>query len=240
MSQLRVINPAQISVVLIPGFMLDETLWDDVVAALPSSWNIVRASLTQGETITEMAQAIAQQAPPQFILVGFSLGGYIARCIAEQFSERVTGLILIASSLRSDSAQQREHKLTAIRLNSKESFRGLSSISIIKTLHPRHANNKNIALIKTIQAMGKNLGYENFVKQSLLDRSHSDMQKINCPTLIIAGAEDQLRSIEEANELYQQIKHARLVTIKNTGHMIPLEQPEVLAGIMLRWVAGLV
>lgn len=224
----------KVSVVLIPGFMLDESLWDDVVVGLPSTWHIVRASLTQGNNIAEIAQYIAQQVPENFILIGFSLGGYIARSIAEQFPERVTGLVLIASSLRSDTAQQREHKLTAIRLNTKESFRGLSSISIIKTLHPRHAN--NITLIKIIQAMGKNLGYANFVKQSLLDRSHYDMHKINCPTLIIAGAEDQLRSAEETNELYQQCKHARLVSIKNTGHMIPLEQPQVLAGIILRWV----
>ena len=226
----------QRSIVLIPGFMLDETLWDEVVQALPRTWNIVRASLTQGETIVEMAQQIVQQAPTQFILVGFSLGGYIARSIAEQFPERVEGLILIGSSLRPDTAQQRANKLEAIRLSSADQFRGLSSISIAKTLHAQHAQNH--LLIKRIQQMGKNLGYANFVKQSLLDRRHDDMTKIVCPILIIAAAEDQLRSAEEAHELYQHSQHAHLVSIKNSGHMMPLEQPAVLVGVMLRWIEG--
>ena len=60
----------KVSVVLIPGFMLDESLWDDVVAALPSTWHIVRASLTQGNNIAEIAQYIAQQVPVNFILIG--------------------------------------------------------------------------------------------------------------------------------------------------------------------------
>lgn len=228
-------NKETFSVVLIPGYMLDESLWNVVVNEMPKEWEILRATLKEGRTIKEIAQNIAENAPKNFILIGFSLGGYIARSIAEQFPEKVNALILIASSLRSDSEEQKNQKLTAIRLNSKQTFRGLSSISIEKTLHPSNAQNRT--LVKRIQEMGKTLGYEEFVKQSMLDRSSYDMSKITCPTLIISGADDQLRSNEEATELLDQLPHAKLEIIKNTGHMIPIEQPKALASVISNWLS---
>ena len=227
-------NENPVSVVLIPGFMLDESLWDELVDEMPKEWNIFRANLLQGESIAEIAQNIVQNSPQEFIVIGFSLGGYIARSLAEQFPERVAGLILVASSMRPDSQQQKEHKLTAIRLNSKEKFRGLSSMSILKTLHPLNADHK--VLVKRIQEMGKKLGYDVFVKQSMLNRDVYDMGKIKCPTLIISGAQDQVRSAEEATELYNQILNARLETIEHTGHMIPIEQPKILASLIFNWL----
>lgn len=231
-------NENPVSVVLIPGFMLDESLWDELVNEMPKEWNIFRANLLQGESIAEIAQNIAhknaQNSPTKFIVIGFSLGGYIARSLAEQFPERVAGLILVASSMRPDSQQQKEHKLTAIKLNSKEKFRGLSSMSILKTLHPSNANNK--FLVKRIQEMGKKIGYDVFVKQSMLNRDVYDMSKIKCPTLIISGAQDQVRSAEEVTELYNQILNAQLETIEHTGHMIPIEQPKILASLIFNWL----
>ena len=227
-------NENPVSVVLIPGFMLDESLWDELVNEMPKEWNIFRANLLQGESIAEIAQNIAQNSPQKFIVIGFSLGGYIARSLAEQFPERIAGLILVASSMRPDSQQQKEHKLAAIKLNSKEKFRGLSSISILKTLHPLNADHK--ALVKRIQEMGRKLGYDVFVKQSMLNRDVYNMSKIKCPTLIISGAQDQIRSAEEATELYNQILNARLETIEHTGHMIPIEQPKILASLIFNWL----
>ena len=153
----------------------------------------------------------------------------------EQFPEKVKALVLIASSLRSDTEEQKNQKLTAIKLNSEKTFHGLSSISIEKTLHPLNVQNRT--LVKRIQEMGKALGYKEFVKQSMLDRSSYDMSKIACPTLIISGAEDQLRSKEEAIELLDQLPHAKLEIIKNTGHMIPIEQPKALVLVILTWLS---
>lgn len=100
-----------LAVVLISGFMLDQSLWDDFVQELPSEWQMIRANLSHGNSIPEIAQYMIHSLPPKFILIGFSLGGYVARSIAEQFPEQVSALILIASSLRSDTAQQRQQKM---------------------------------------------------------------------------------------------------------------------------------
>lgn len=84
--------------------------------------------------------------------------------------------------------------------------------------------------------MGNRLGYDEFVKQSMLDRSSYDMSKIICPTLIISGSEDQLRSDEEAIELLDQLPYAKHEVINNTGHMIPIEQADILALKISNWL----
>ncbi|MEN8992423.1 alpha/beta hydrolase [Avibacterium paragallinarum] len=223
-----------LSMVFIPGFMLDESLWDEFIPHLPHTWNFFRASLKHGQTMDEIAEHILHNAPPRFVLVGFSLGGYIARTIAQKYPDRVQALILVASSLRPDSEKQKQLKIAAIQAASAGMFHDLSKTAISKSLHPIHADNRQ--LIKRIQDMGKNLGFESFKAQSLLDRSHIRSDAIQCPTLIISATQDRLRSLDEAQELHQSIAHSQLDMIENTGHMIPLEQPEAFAASILKWL----
>lgn len=227
-------NKKNLSVVFIPGFMLDESLWEETIRELPANWQIYTANLLKGNSIAEIAQNITQKAPSKFVLVGFSLGGYIARALVEQFPEKVLALILIATSLRPERPQQKQQKLAAIKATSQNYFRGLSSMAIAKTLHPLQVNNKT--LIQRIQHMGEKMGYDAFVKQSMLNRDDYQSTKIACPTLIISGAQDQIRSQVEATELYHHIPNANLKIIKDTGHMIPLEQPQELATSILQWL----
>lgn len=130
-------NSQLLSLVLIPGFMLDETLWDDFCPLLPDHWKVSRAKLIGGDTIKEIAQHIAEQSPEHFVLIGFSLGGYIARQLAADYPERVSALVIIASSLREDTEQQAKAKLEAVHELSTSTFNGLSSRSIAASLnHP--------------------------------------------------------------------------------------------------------
>ena len=104
-------NQQHLSMVFIPGFMLDESLWDEFIPQLPHMWNFFRANLKHGQPMDEIAEHILLNAPPRFVLVGFSLGGYIARTIAQKYPERISALILVASSLRPDSEKSRPFKL---------------------------------------------------------------------------------------------------------------------------------
>jgi len=230
------INPST-PLVLIPGFMLDETLWDELVSQFPGNRKIYRANLSSGENIPQIAEQIALQAPSHFILVGFSLGGYVARSLVEQFPDRVAALILIASSLRPDTPEQKQLKEASVKATSHNRFKGLGTASIIKSLHPQKSGDK--VLIDRVRQMGIQLGYDEFAKQSLLDRSELAARTIQCPTLIIAAAQDGLRLPEEADELHNAIPNSRLDIIDGSGHLIPLEQPQALYKMISNWLEQL-
>lgn len=221
-------------VVLVPGFMLDETLWDEFGRHLPEDWEICHASLTGGQTIRDISRHIANHLPQRFVLIGFSLGGYIARQLAADYPEKVDALVIIASSLREDTEQQAKHKLQAIKALSPATFKGLSRGTIAKSLHADRS--LDAELISRIKRMGLRLGYDALVTQSGLRRSGVPTTAIRCPTLIVASAGDALRSLEEANELFEAIPNASLQVLDGSGHMIPLEQPEELAAAIIRWL----
>ncbi len=221
--------------VLLPGYMLDETLWDQLAGKLDAP--ICRMRLEPGDDIDAIAHGIAGRAPERFVLLGFSLGGYVARKVAELYPQRVAALILIATSLRDDTEERARARRNLVRLMKPETFRGLSTHSIAGSLHPRLQG--DTALLNRIRAMGERLGYQALATQSNLRRDGIADASLRCPTLVIAAAQDQLRSPEESAELAAAIPGAQLRTIEDSGHLIPIEQPEALAATIRDWLATL-
>ncbi|ATX03250.1 MULTISPECIES: alpha/beta fold hydrolase [Citrobacter] len=223
------------TIVLIPGYMLNEMLWHEFETYLPANCIVHHASVTGGLTLHDIAQHMSTCLPDKFTLIGFSLGGYIARQFAADFSDRVESLVLIASSLREDTPLEAESKRQSVQSLSPATFKGLSSNAIARSLHPLNASDRD--MISTIQQMGRCLGFEAFITQSTLTRQGIPSATIGCPTLVIASEDDAIRSMQEAEELVDAIPGASLRTIKDCGHMIPLEQPEALARTITEWIS---
>jgi len=228
------IPAVSLPLVLLPGYMLDESLWDQVVPLLQWPAPIYRLPLGPGATTEEIAHSVAQAAPEPFVLVGFSLGGYIARKVAELYPERVAALVLVASSLEVDSAERAKAKQDAIRALDPSTFRGLSMGAIAQSLHPDRRGDRE--LVTRIREMGSRLGYEALVLQSGLQRDGIAAASLTCPTLVIGAEQDPLRSAQETRELADAIPGARLEVIGQSGHMLPLEQPGALAASITAWL----
>lgn len=78
------------TLLLIPGFMADATLWDAMADDLAPFGPVVATDLSRGEDIETMAAALLSDAPDRFVAVGFSMGGYVARELARIAPERVS------------------------------------------------------------------------------------------------------------------------------------------------------
>jgi len=224
------------TVVLVPGFMLDRDLWSDVAPALDPFGPLIHSDPAAGSSITEMARLTLQQAPGSFVLIGFSMGGYVARDIVRIAPERVSCLVLIATSSRGDSASQARRKSQAADTMPTR-FGGVSRRSIRQSL--ARAREHDDALIERIHAMSVRLGGETFQRQASLSRDGDTdrLADIRCPTLIVAGRQDRLRSLDEAEELHHGISQSKLVVLE-VGHMIPLEAPGELASVLKSFIGG--
>lgn len=227
------------SIVLVPGYMLDRDLWaeceDELAQVGEPRFRIHHADLSQDATIEAMAARLLADAPDRFILIGFSMGGYVAREAVRLAPERVQALVLIATSSEGDSDIQRQRKEAVAGAFDPSKFRGLSRSAVLSSVAPAHAEGPIVA---RIQAMGDRLGGEVFRRQSTLVRTGDTdrLSEISCPTLIIAGAEDRLRRRDEARVLHEGIPNSTLAGIAASGHMIPLEAPEDLLQIVAPWL----
>ena len=224
------------SILLVPGYMADETLWDDVADGLAQFGPVVHADLRHDPTIEAMAARVLANAPDAFILVGFSMGGYVAREIARLAPGRVRALVLIATSTRADTPSLRQSRGTVGKAAASVSFSGLSKTAIATSLHPKEAANE--ALIERVRAMGVRLGGEVFRRQSAIVRTgdRERLHEIRCPTLIVAAGQDRLRSREESEEMHAGIPGSELAVIEDSGHMLPIEAPQALLAIVAPWL----
>jgi pimeloyl-ACP methyl ester carboxylesterase len=224
------------AILLVPGFMADETLWQDLLPRLEAFGPVLHADLRHDASIEAMARRALAGAPDSFLLVGFSMGGYVAREIARLAPDRVRALVLIATSTRPDTPALQKRKGAIGNAAPSIAFSGLSRTAVATSLHPRERNNE--AMIERVRAMGTRLGGEVFRRQSMLERPGDlhRLHEIRCPTLVVAAGHDQLRSLDEAREMQAGIPGAELAVIEDSGHMIPIEAPERLADAIVPWL----
>ena len=88
------------NLVLLPGFMCDSDLWHDVAPDLGKLGALHYGNVYQDDTLEGMAERVLSEVPERFVLVGFSMGGFVARVLTLMAPGRVTGVAFVASSAR--------------------------------------------------------------------------------------------------------------------------------------------
>lgn len=232
-------NNERLQLLLLPGFMLDQTLWDDMRAGLQQLGQLHFGDVGQDDSISAMAARVLQQAPPRFILIGFSMGGYVAQAIMQQAPERVIALALLNTSARQQNPREIAGNKVQLELAKQVPFKGLTSRALASSLHPDLAHDR--VLLERLQAMALRNGKDVFIRQlsALRSDGYAELHKIQCPTLIVASSNDQLSSIAESQQMLEQIATAHMVLVENCGHMTPLEKPQQLLQILSDWISSL-
>ena len=224
--------------VLLPGLLCDDALWQAQSTALAPRFKVQVARLDKGETVAEVAGHVLAAAPPRFALAGLSLGGYIAFEIIRQAPARVSRLALLDTSARPDDAEKRRRRRGLIELAQKGRFKGVTPRLIPSLIGPAAQDDPEI--VTTILEMAGRLGRDGFIRQqnAILSRpdSRPDLSAINCPTLVAVGALDQLTPPALSAEMAAAIPGARLHVFEDCGHLPPLERPDETTAVLDEWL----
>lgn len=65
------------------------------------------------------------------------------------------------------------------------------------------------------------------------------LPEVRCPALVMCGDADQLAPPECSREIAQLVPDAQLVMVRNCGHMLTMEQPEIVNATLLAWLERL-
>ena len=71
--------------------------------------------------------------------------------------------------------------------------------------------------------------------QSARPRAHL-LGGVATPALIVWGRDDRIVPLECAERYQKALPHARLEIVENAGHFVDMEQPDVLAQLVARFV----
>lgn len=221
---------------LLPGNMCDARLWPQPVRdALPGA---VDVDLAHDASIAGMARRALGMTDGPLLPVGFSMGAIVAMEMALLAPGRIAGLVLAGYNATSDLPER-----AARRPAQQDEVRGggLERV-IVEELKPHYlaaANRGNGALLALLRDMGMALGADVFVAQSEALRLRDDrtamLPKLGIPVLYTCGAEDRLCPPAWHRRWAAMTSEAVFAEVAGAGHMLPLEAPEALAGVIRNW-----
>jgi len=164
----------------------------------------------------------------EVFVCGHSMGGAIAQTLALDYSERISGVILVATGA----------KLTVHPdiLNQVIEHQGKVAEVLSQWLWGDGApeemrQNGYDQLMK----LSPEVIYDDYVACNHFD-VRDRLHEIAAPTLIISGTEDKMTFHKYSIYLQEQITHSQLVPIEKGGHMVTLEYPDQVAGAVQGWI----
>jgi pimeloyl-ACP methyl ester carboxylesterase len=229
---------AMLPLVFIPGLLCTAELFTPQVAALWPYGPVTIASTLEGETIAQLATAILAQAPPEFALIGLSMGGMISLEIMRQAPARVRKLALLNTSAQ--PAPPAQTSLFGEMLAQARSGDAVTVFSegLTAVLHPGHQQDP--ALLALNRRMASVMSLEAFARQAAAVRTRVDsrpsLAAIAVPTLVLVGEQDQLTPLALAQEMAAAIAQAQLVIVPECGHASTLEQPQAVNYALQEWL----
>ena len=164
----------------------------------------------------------------RFILAGHSMGGAIALDYARLFPERVAGLGLIGTSARLRVAPA---ILDGIRTDFAATTAQMMGW-MVGSAFPASA--RRLAL-QRLRESNPDVLHGDFAACDVFDL-RTEVQGLPLPALIIVGEEDQMTPPKFSESLHASLPNSELHRLPNAGHMVQLEQPDVVTDLLARFV----
>jgi 4,5:9,10-diseco-3-hydroxy-5,9,17-trioxoandrosta-1(10),2-diene-4-oate hydrolase len=186
------------------------------------------------------------------VLVGNSMGGFIAAEVAIQYPARVRQLVLVSAAGLTVEYQRHESVLGALRAGRRllvawGGFIGARSDAIARRPRARrmlmrlvvHDADKIPAPLIAEQVRGaRNAGFVDALDALTDYPIRARLGEISCPTLIVWGTKDNLVPVRDAAEFERLIPGSRKVVWEETGHMPMLERPAAFNALVEEFMAG--
>lgn len=225
--------------VLVHGYPLDHTIWNEVIPLLNNDFDIINPDLRgfgQSDVVesqykisdmaTDIAGLLDQLGVEKTAIAGHSMGGYISLAFARAYQERVTGLGLIASQALADTPERKQGRYEAADEIIKS---GVEPVA--EAFSPKLTPNQRVqTFVKKLITEQQPAGLAGALKaMAERDDSSSVLSSLTFSVAIVHGNLDELIPIQRAQEIKAAVPHATLVELLEIGHMPMMEDPQSTA-----------
>ncbi len=227
------------TIVLLHGFLESKSMWEPFIPTLSKKHQVVTLDLLgHGKTgclgsvhsMEEMAEAVKavllNLKIDQSIIIGHSMGGYVAMAFAEKYPNEIIGLCLMNSTAQADSKEKkinRERAIVAVN-NNKNSF---VRISITNLFRPKNRTVFSEEL-KQVKDEALKISIEGIVAALAGMKTRKDrvklLRSLTCKKMMIIGKHDPVLNYDS---LIEQTKNNDINVVEfPDGHMSHIENKE--------------
>jgi pimeloyl-ACP methyl ester carboxylesterase len=193
-------------------------------------------------SMDEIARSLAEMLEAEGLssvdLAGFSMGGYAALAFCRLFPERVNSLALVDSRTAADSE---EGQAGRDKLIAEIESRG-STAAADAMLPKMFTDEVPSGLRDEVEGWMLQQPAGALVADLLAMRDRSDsaltVAQLSVPLLVVAGLQDPIISVAEAEAIAETAVYGRLVVVDAASHLAPLEQPQAVNDALRKHLGG--
>lgn len=243
--------------IMLHGGLLDRRMWDDQFDAFAKHYRAIRYDARGHGKSTSVADTFVHHEDLRLlmeflnvekaVLMGLSMGGYIAIDFALAYPEKVTTLILAAPGLtgyvfNSDVLKRNNEQL-------RQAARDEDLDMVVEYFQRSWTDGPTRSpdeVDPAVREKVRSMSIENVKKwnpQSVEVRLNPPaigrLSEIRIPVLIILGDLDMPDIIDIAGMVEKDIKGAQKVVLKDVAHMVNMEKPEEYNRVVLDFLSRL-
>lgn len=242
------------AIVFSHGTLLDRTMFDSQVNSLSGRYRTIAYTSRAGtsrfgteESLVDLADdclAIVNGAHvDRFVLVGMSVGGFMAVELALQHPERVAGLVLMATQAAAYTSDERATFGSLLGPLDTDGFVPESVVNeFIPVIFGERVETEQPEVVRRWTdkwrrrpARALHAEYRSWIDKP--DRIDA-LQHLTMPTLILHGEGDRGISVDHAVEMHRRLPTSTLAVIPDSGHIVTEEQPETVTHYLDEWLAS--
>lgn len=237
------------------AFPLNRSMWGDQVTALAHRFRVITMDLRgHGESdallwhfsleqyADDVAALINQLSIDRAVLIGLSMGGYIAFAFYRKYPDRVRALVLADTRAAADTVESRAGRVALAQTAFRHGAGAVADLMLPKLLGATSLERRADLAAKVRHIISGNDICGMIVdSMAMADRpdSRSLLPTITVPTMVLVGEEDHTTPLTEAQAMAAGIPGTKLVVIPGAGHLSNLEQPEAFNEALHRFLEEL-
>jgi 3-oxoadipate enol-lactonase len=197
----------------------------------------VRGNLTV-ETLADDLLALLEALgiAGRVILAGCAVGAAVAICFAGRHKERTGGLVAMSPSV-GVAEDQRQARLKRIERLADSGMRSIIS-DAFTLAYPDLLQARDPSRFKSFRArwLGNDpTSLAAIYRMLIFLELGKYMQNISCPTLVVGGTHDAVRTPASSEKVAMQIPGARFRVLE-TGHHMPVQTPEFVYEVIAEFI----
>ena len=175
------------------------------------------------------------------VLIGFSLGGMIARHFTQTYPDKIRSLVILNSPHKREALAQRT---VFDRYNKVLKFGPKSTVeeAIKRWFTPnfgKHNKEKENLVRSWVLANKPDVYAKNYhVLVNGVEEVIDKKGQISCPTLVVTADEDFGNGPEMAEAIANEIEGAKLIILRGLRHMALFEDPEGVNKHLIKFLKG--
>jgi len=232
-------------VVFLHAFPLDASMWDSQVETLGDRRILAPdfpgfGGRPAGEAdLEDFARAVLEEMDDagiaRAVLVGLSMGGYVALRLHAMAPDRVAALVLADTRAGADDEAGKTRRTDQAARARRDGVGWLPDALLPALLGKSTLRDRPGVASRVRDIMGES-DPEGVARalEAMRGRpdSTAELPRIRVPVLVLVGEEDTLTPAAEARKIAEGVPNGRLVLLPDVGHLSNLEGPESFNGAL--------